>query len=351
MPFLNLSSNITVGDTTSSGASLTVSGNADINIPGAGIAGNIFIGRGTSTGALFTMTGGTIDLGNLFRWKPAPRPAATGIVGNHSGGTITSTSNFVLADSLGSATYNLSAAGVINAHGLVLVGRRNGTAIMNQMGGTVTTDLGVSIGNAQAGATTTYATGTYNVSGGIINANQTTGTALAIAPLGNAGTFRVIGDDADINVNGNMTVNSASGIVGTLAYQLESGDSLSVIDVTGTATFSSGAILDFEPLSRHRRSLRTTCLLLVPLLTTDFIQRSGLGISDCQFHTVGQLQCRRFYQHRRLRHVAFKRRRESIRATLIFARTLTVPPEKCFKFTSSPRAHRAHCKGSGISGT
>ena len=242
---LNLLSNITVGDTTSSSASLNVSGTADINIPGAASAGNIFIGRGTSSGATFTMTGGTIDLGNHFLMGTASTPGATNIQGTQSGGTITTTNNFVLADSFGASTYNLSGTGAINASGLVIVGRQNAAGVMNQTGGTVTAALGVNVGNAQNGTTTLWGTGTYNVSGGTITANSV-GNALSIGSQG-TGTFRVTGDDATIDVNGNMLVNTVVGTSqGTLAFQLETGDLLSQIDVSGTATFNAGSILNFD---------------------------------------------------------------------------------------------------------
>jgi hypothetical protein len=237
--------NFNVGLGTSQNASVLVADNVDINIPNtASSTGNVFIGRDTSTGATFNMTGGTIETGRNFLLGNAS--GATGIVGNQSGGTITTTLNFVVTDTNGAATYNLSGTGAIVSNGLVIVGRQTATGVMNQTGGTVTAALGVAVSNAQSATQTTWGTGVYNISGGTMTANQTTGTALAIAPQGNNGTFRVIGDDATIDVNGNMTVNAGGGAQGTLAYQLETGDSLSQIDVSGNATFSAGAILSFD---------------------------------------------------------------------------------------------------------
>ena len=267
-----LGGNITVGSADSRGASLTIADTADLNIPGTGSAGNIFIGRDTSSNTTFTMTGGTADLGNHFLMGTATTPGATGIVGNHSGGTITTTNNFVLADTFGESTYNLSGTGTINANGLVIVGRQSATAVMNQTGGSVTAALGVTVGNAQNATTTLWGTGTYNVSGGTITANQTTGTALSIAPQG-TGTFRVIGDDATIDVNGNMTVNAGGSAQGTLAYQLETGDLLSLIDVSGTATFNAGAILNFDT------SLATPTQTSYDLVTATSIVDSGIAFN------------------------------------------------------------------------
>jgi hypothetical protein len=237
--------NFNVGLGTSQNASVLIADNVDINIPNtASSTGNVFIGRDTSTGATFNMTGGTVDTGRNFLLGNAT--GATGIVGNQSGGTITTTLNFVVTDTNGASTYNLSGTGAIVSNGLMIVGRQTATGVMNQTGGSVTAALGVAVANAQSATTSTWGTGIYNVSGGTITANQTTGTALAIAPQGNSGTFRVIGDDATIDVNGNMTVNAGGGAQGTLAYQLETGDLLSQIDVSGNATFNAGAILSFD---------------------------------------------------------------------------------------------------------
>ena len=268
----NLGGNITVGSADSRDASLTIAGTADVNIPGTGAAGNIFIGRGTSSNTTFTMTGGTADLGNHFLMGTGATPGATGILGTHSGGTITTVNNFVLADSFGSATYNLSAAGTINANGLVIVGRQNGTGVMNQTGGSVTAALGVTVGNAQNATTTVWGTGTYNVSAGTITANQTTGPALSIAPQG-TGIFRVTGDDAVIDVNGNMTVNAGGSAQGTLAFQLETGDLLSLIDVSGTARFNKGAMLVLDD------SLAAPTQTSYDLLTAPIIADIGISFS------------------------------------------------------------------------
>jgi hypothetical protein len=193
------------------------------------------------------MTGGTLDLGNHFLLGSATATGnSTNNVANHSGGTITTTANFVIADQRGGSTYNLSGNAVVNAGGVAIIGRQEATGVMNQTGGTLAAANGVSVGNAQNATTTLWGTGTYNVSAGTITANQTTGTALNIAPQG-TGTFRVIGDDATIDVNGNMTVNTVAGTSqGTLAFQLETGDLLSLVDVSGNATFNTGAILALD---------------------------------------------------------------------------------------------------------
>jgi hypothetical protein len=132
------------------------------------------------------------------------------------------------------------------------------------------------------------------VSGGTITANQTTGTALSIAPQG-TGTFRVIGDDAAITVNGNMTVNAGGSAQGTLAFQLETGDLLSMIDVNGIATFNAGAILHFDT------SLASPTQATYDLLTATSIVDSGITKNfpagwDYQIVTVGSDQVLQAFQ-------------------------------------------------------
>ena len=71
-------------------------------------------------------------------------------------------------------------------------------------------------------------------------------------------------------MNGNMNVNTATGAQGTLAYQLEAGDLLSQIGVTGTATFAAGSILAFDT------SLATPTQATYDLLTATTITDNGI---------------------------------------------------------------------------
>jgi hypothetical protein len=67
-----------------------------------------------------------------------------------------------------------------------------------------------------------------------------------------------------------MNVNTATGAQGTLAYQLETGDLLSQIGVTGTATFAAGSILAFDT------SLATPTQAAYDLLTATTITDNGI---------------------------------------------------------------------------
>jgi hypothetical protein len=85
--------------------------------------------------------------------------------------------------------------------------------------------------------------------------------------------LRVIGDDAMIDVNGNMTVNAGGSAQGTLSYQLETGDSLSMIDVSGTARFNKGAMLVLDD------SLTAPTQTFYDLLTAPVIADIGITFS------------------------------------------------------------------------
>jgi hypothetical protein len=95
---------------------------------------------------------------------------------------------------------------------------------------------------------TVAANGLYEISAGDLNVNAPTATwpvALDVAPNG-TGEFRVVGDDATIDVTGDFAISSTVDGTGMLAYELETGDLLSQINVTGIATFNVGAILAFD---------------------------------------------------------------------------------------------------------
>ena len=253
---VTLGGNFTAGLGDATDTSLTISGTAHVTTPHLSpptSAGSVFIARGRSKNTTFTMTGGTFDVGTRFLMGSVETAvitaggAATNIVGNQSGGVINTVLDFTLADTNGDSTYNLS-GGEIHAGAYLIVGRQRKLGVMNQSNGVITAGQGVHIGNAFSADTAVYGTGVYDISGGSLTANAdplVNLNALSIAPAG-TGTFRIIGDDALIDLNGDMLVNAGGGSQGTLAYRLKAGDSLSMIDVSGTATFNAGAILAFD---------------------------------------------------------------------------------------------------------
>jgi hypothetical protein len=217
------------------GSSFTMSGGTFSN------GGNFFVGRGASVNATLNLSGGELSVGNRFL---AGSGTATGVTINHTGGVLTTTVDVRVADAAtvltADSTYNLSGTGVINSAAGGIVGRQ-GTGRFFQTGGVANFSNTLSIGNREAAAIETN--GLYKISAGELNAGAMTATtALSIAPNG-TGEFRVVGDDASIDLFGNLLVNNTANGVGTLAYEFETGDSLSTINVTDAATFSLGSRL------------------------------------------------------------------------------------------------------------
>jgi hypothetical protein len=255
-------------------SSFTIAGGTFSN----GIAGanNFFVGRGASTGASVNIAGGTMTVGGRFLMGAG---TATGTVGNHSGGTLNVGNDLRVADAATAAaitdsTYNFSGTGVINATNGGIVGRQ-GTGRFFQTGGQANFTGALSIGNREAAANP--ATGLYKISAGELNAGAATATtALNIAPNG-TGEFRVVGDDASIDVLGNFLLNNTGNGVGTLAFEFETGDSLSTINVTDAATFSLGAklVLDASIFSPAQPSYDLLTAATIADDGLDFVAPAG----------------------------------------------------------------------------
>jgi hypothetical protein len=222
---------IEVGADASTNSSFTISGGTTTH------GGNFVLGSGTTVGATLNISGsGVVNTGNRFLMGSG---SATGVTVNHSGGVLNTVLDVRVGDTgTADSTYNLSGAGVINSTTGGVVGRQ-GTGKLLQTGGVANFGGVLSIGNRETAANT--AAGLYKISGGDLNV----ATALNVAPKG-TGELRIVGDDATIDLAGNFSVSNTVDGVGTLAYELEAGDLLSVIDVIGTATFNSGAALVFD---------------------------------------------------------------------------------------------------------
>jgi hypothetical protein len=223
------------------GAGTHTNSNSSFNISGGTTthAGNFFIGRGASAGATVNISGGTINTGNRFLLGSG---TATGVVVNHSGGVLNTMLDVRVGDGggySGDSTYNLSGTGVINSTTGGIVGRQGTANFFYQTGGQANFNGVLSIGNREAAAAA--ASGLYEISAGDLNVS----TALNVALKG-TGELRVIGDDATIDVTGDFLLDNTVDGMGTLAYELEAGDLLSMINVTGTATFNAGSRLVFD---------------------------------------------------------------------------------------------------------
>jgi hypothetical protein len=125
------------------------------------------------------------------------------------------------------------------------------------------------------GATNTTADGLFKISAGDLNIAAPTPTwplALSIAPNG-TGEFRVVGDDATVDVTGDFGITTTANGNGKLAFEFENGDLLSTINVVGVATFGAGSILALD--TTNASPTQTS----YDLLTATSIVNSGLTLS------------------------------------------------------------------------
>jgi hypothetical protein len=281
-------------NSSSTGSTLSISGGSLTT--GMGGAGNFFVGRGSSVDATVNISGtAVVNVGNRYLMggsdtpnAPAvPTAIATGSVTHHTGGTLNTDLDIRIADTFivptSEATYNLSGTGIINTNvsavtsGSSSVIGRQGTGRFFQSGGTANFNSPLVVGNREAASTTT-ANGLYEISAGDLNVNAPTPTwtqALNVAPNG-TGEFRVVGDDATIDVAGDFAISSTANGNGTLAFETESGDLLSMINITGAATFNAGSILAFD-FSNAAPTQTTYDVLTATTITDSGISFLGSG--------------------------------------------------------------------------
>ena len=265
---------------TANSSTFTISGGSFTN------GGNFFVGRGAATNPTVNIAGGTLNVGGRFLaggTKVAENVSpgnATGITVNHSAGTLSTGLNLVVADAAPTdATYNLSGTGVINATTGGIVGRQ-GTGKFVQTGGQANFMDAFSIGNREAAALA--ANGLYKISAGEFNAGaglSPATMALNIAPNG-TGEFRVVGDDASINVLGLMSIGNSENGVGTLAFEFETGDLLSTINATSATTFALGSklVLDTTNASATATSYDLLTAPLIDNLGFDLVAPAGWSV-------------------------------------------------------------------------
>jgi hypothetical protein len=229
-----------------------------------GAGNNFFLGRGESTGAIANIQGGEFNVTGRYLMGGQ---TGTGAVTNHSAGTLNTTQDVRVGDgSPGTMQYNFS-GGTINATTGGYVGR-NGTAQFIQTGGTANFNGVLNIGNRD---TTTVANdGLYKISSGTLNAGANSGAVgINIAPNG-IGQLRVVGDDGMINVLGSLSLGNTANGLGTLAFEFETGDLLSQINVVNAATFAAGTKLVLDATNAAPTQLS------YDLLTAASIDATGL---------------------------------------------------------------------------
>ena len=229
---------------------------------------NFFLGRGDSTGVTLNLSGGDLNVGNLFlmasvgvgvpsedtngdgvvNQSDTPGPGKTsGIATNHTGGNLNVGGDIRVGDTgqvgVNDSTYNLSGTGVLTSTRGGIIGRQ-GTGRFLQTGGTANFQDRLSIGRRENAANATD--GLYKISAGTASFGAAIATDGLVLAENGKGEFRVVGDDATINVLGNLVANNTDNGVGTLAFELETGDLLSRINVTDIATFNAGSQLVFD---------------------------------------------------------------------------------------------------------
>jgi autotransporter-associated beta strand protein len=276
-----------------SGSSVTLAaGNIDTKHEANATTANLVVGRNGSANDVLNIswngvpskTGGptSVAIGNRFLLASGGGGATNATV-NQSGGNVTAALNLVVSDTgnASSAVYNLSGSGTLVANGeLSRVGRR-GDGKMFQTGGTATFNAGLAVGDddSTAAGETDNATGLYEISAGSLITNLAGGNALSVGSAGN-GTLRVVGQDGVVDVNGDMLVGNTSDGAGNLAYRFEGTETLSVVDVSGTATFAKGSGLSLDS------SLASPTGRFYDVLTAAGIVDNGLVLSPGWAHTI-----------------------------------------------------------------
>jgi autotransporter-associated beta strand protein len=250
-------------------------------------AGNMVVGRTGSTGDTLNISGSaTVNIGNRFLLGSGGAGGNNSVV-NQTGGTVTVALNLAVSDTGGSSTYNLSGGTLTFNSDLSRVGRRGDGKFFQNAGpggtgdgGIVNFNAGLAIGedNSTAAGETDDATGLYEISLGQLHTTLA-GNALQVGTAGN-GTFRVVGSGGLVDVNGNMLVGNTSDGVGNLAYRFESGEGLSLIDVSGNATFAAGTGLNFDT------SLAAPGQRFYDLLTAADVVDNGLVPGAGWAHTI-----------------------------------------------------------------
>jgi fibronectin-binding autotransporter adhesin len=218
-----------------------------------------------------------LKVGKSFLLASGGIGATNSKVTQSDGSTVIVARNLSVSDTgnTSTATYTLSGGTLTANADLSRIGRR-GSGTMLHTGGTATFNAGLAIGDddSTVPGETDNATGLYEISGGTLTTTHA-GDALRIGSAGN-GTLRVVGQGGAINVNGNLTSSNTSDGAGNLAYKFESGESLSTVNVTGTATFDFNSGLAIDSSAIPTPASGTTYNLVSSSNVTD----NGLLLTD-----------------------------------------------------------------------
>lgn len=277
---IEVADQIIIGRGGSTGSSYTMSSGTTTT------GGSFFVGRGLEMDEASTSDGGSVNatlnvsgdavlnvgvrlligsstLGN----PPGSVHQATGATANQTGGTVNTTADVRVGDAnANGSAYNFS-GGTINSTTGGFVGRQ-GSGVFTQTGGVANFNGTLHVGNRDGAFYT--ANGLYKISAGELNAGANSGGVGLTVGAAGVGQFRVVGDDASIDILGSLNIGATADGVGTLAFEFEAGESLSMVNVANTATFSSGAKLVLDS------TLASPSLQSYDLLTALDIDDQGL---------------------------------------------------------------------------
>ena len=214
----------------SAGSTYTMNGGTlNVNYTGGEPPYALEVGRGRA--ATFTLNDGTVNVLNGQRMVVGSSAAG---VFNQGGGTVNASGRLHLGEAAsGTGVYTLN-NGAVNVGDHLVIGLF-GTGTFNQNGGTVTQSGGGTYLGDQPNAQ-----GTYNLSGGTLNANY-----IRVGQSGGSqGTFNQSG--GTVNVTSRLHLGDAAGSSGT--YNLSGGlvdvNEHLVIGVSGTGVFNqSGGVV------------------------------------------------------------------------------------------------------------
>src|ERR1035437_10072671 len=220
------------------------------NLSGGTVTVSNYIAFGRSGGnGTFNMTGGILNqrgTGNLLVGTGFQAPSGGSTVGvlNQSGGTIDCQGQFLCPEnSPSTGTYNMSNNAVLNVHNWIAIGRNGGTGVLNISGGAAITHDGG--GNFDVGG---GGPGTVNQNGGAVtNASGQTwigesSTAIwnlnsGVANLGTINIVQTGSGTGTLNVNGGLLI----------ANEITTGNSLgfSTLNLNGGTVQASANNVNF----------------------------------------------------------------------------------------------------------
>jgi autotransporter-associated beta strand protein len=220
------------------------------NLSGGTVTVSNYIAFGRSGGnGTFNMTGGILNqrgTGNLLVGTGFQAPSGGSAVGvlNQSGGTIDSQGQFLCPEnSPSTGTYNMSNNAVLNVHNWIAIGRNGGTGVLNISGGAAITHDGggnFDIGGGGPGTVNQNGGAATNASGQTWIGESSTAIWNLNSGVANLGTINIVqtgSGTGTLNVNGGLLI----------ANEITTGNSLgfSTLNLNGGTVQASANNVNF----------------------------------------------------------------------------------------------------------